>query len=78
MAWHDHTYERLQVDGIPYFVNGLGGGSIYRFVNILPESQFRYTGDHGAMLVTATPSEMELAFFDVAGELIDAIVLGGP
>jgi len=26
MAGHLHTYERLEVDGIPYFVNGAGGG----------------------------------------------------
>ena len=26
MAGHVHKYERLEVDGIPYFVNGAGGG----------------------------------------------------
>jgi tartrate-resistant acid phosphatase type 5 len=31
LAGHDHTYERIIRDGIPYFVNGLGGCEIYEF-----------------------------------------------
>ena len=28
---HDHDYERLSADGIPYFVDGLGGETITGF-----------------------------------------------
>ena len=31
MSGHDHSYERFQVGGIPYFVNGLGAAGIYKF-----------------------------------------------
>ena len=31
LSGHDHTYERLSVDGLPYIVNGIGGKSIYDF-----------------------------------------------
>ena len=31
LAGHDHTYERLLVDDLLYFVNGVGGGAIYQF-----------------------------------------------
>lgn len=69
---HDHTYERLQVDGIPYFVNGVGGGAIYYFEEIDPASQFRYADDHGAMLVTASESWMQFEFISRQGQVIDS------
>ncbi|HEX9298253.1 MAG TPA: metallophosphoesterase [Polyangiaceae bacterium] len=61
---HDHSYERLVVDGIPYFVNGLGGASKYDFSTPpAPETQFRYNEGYGAMLVTATPAAITYEFF---------------
>jgi len=72
LTGHEHNYERLQVDGIPYFVNGLGGGPIYNdFDNILKESQFHYSANYGAMLVTAGPTEVLFEFFNRGGKLID-------
>ena len=79
MAGHDHTYERLVVDSLLYFVNGLGGRSIYGFSsNPLPESQFRYNADYGAMLVTANRDSMVFQFYNRQGELIDRAVLTNP
>jgi tartrate-resistant acid phosphatase type 5 len=78
LAGHDHTYERLSVDGIPYFVDGVGGGAIYNFVNILPESQFRYNANYGAMLVTASETEMRFEFTNRTGVLIDPYQLTKP
>jgi hypothetical protein len=71
MSGHDHTYERLEVDGLTFFVNGLGGKSTYNFSNILPESQLRYNGDYGAMLVEATESTLTAKFYNTSGVLID-------
>ncbi len=71
ISGHDHGYERLQIDGIPYFVNGLGGDHIYQFADPLPESQVRYNSDHGAMLVTATDRSISFQMYSVAGTLID-------
>jgi tartrate-resistant acid phosphatase type 5 len=51
LAGHDHTYERIMHDGIPYFVNGLGGSSIYSFGTPVSGSVVRYDSDYGAMLV---------------------------
>jgi hypothetical protein len=80
MAGHDHTYERLDVGGLPYFVNGAGGQSLYRFSNVgtLPAgvtSIVRYNDSFGAMLVTATESGMTTRFFNAAGVLIDEYTL---
>ena len=71
LAGHDHTYERLIVDGLPYFVNGLGGGAIYYFNIILEDSQVRFNGDYGAMLVEANSQEITFQFITRRGEVID-------
>lgn len=73
---HDHLYERLDVSGTPYFVNGAGGASLYDFDNLgnLPPeaaSIVRYNQDHGAMLVTATSTDITYQFYNAEGDLID-------
>jgi len=70
---HDHTYERLMVDNLPFFVNGLGGNSAYGFVNILPESVVRYNASPGAMLVEGDSSQLTFRFISKAGEQIDVL-----
>ncbi|MBE3066763.1 MAG: metallophosphoesterase [Chloroflexi bacterium] len=72
LAGHDHLYERLLVDGIPYFTNGAGGGGLYDFGDPLPESKFRYNANYGAMLVTASETEILFEFYNRAGDLIDS------
>jgi tartrate-resistant acid phosphatase type 5 len=72
LSGHDHTYERLLVDGIPYFVNGLGGGQIYLFNEPTSKTQYRYNSGYGAMLVTVNETEMLFEFTNRAGELKDS------
>jgi hypothetical protein len=71
LSGHDHIYERLEVDGIPYFVNGLGGGEIYYFTTVLEESQRRYSEDYGAILITADETQIRFEFITRTGEVID-------
>jgi tartrate-resistant acid phosphatase type 5 len=78
LAGHDHVYERLEVDGMLYLVNGLGGGVIYDFYRLHPGSLFRYNEGYGAMLVTATPQQITFEFYAVPGELIDSYTLTQP
>jgi len=75
LAGHDHTYERLEEDGLTYFVNGLGGGGIYYFPNILEGSQVRYNEDYGAMRVEATENYMLFEFINRSGEIVDSYEL---
>lgn len=76
LAGHEHLYERLEVDGLLYITNGLGGHeAVYDFEAIVPESQFRYNEKHGAMLVEATASWIRFDFFNIDGELIDSVTL---
>jgi tartrate-resistant acid phosphatase type 5 len=71
LAGHDHTYERLQIGMIPYFVNGLGGMSRYSFKKPVAGSQVRYNADYGALLVTATDTELNYEFVSRAGKVVD-------
>jgi tartrate-resistant acid phosphatase type 5 len=53
-------------------VNGLGGGAIYYFKNILDGSKKRYAGDYGAMLVEAGSGSITYQFITRTGEVIDS------
>ena len=75
LAGHDHSYERLEIDGIPYFVNGLGGSLRYQLEGELPESQIYFNQDWGAQLVTATPTEITFDFITVGRQLVDSWVI---
>ena len=75
IAGHDHHYERLEVDGIPYFVNGLGGRGIYGVGRPIPESNFVYNKDHGAQLVTITGGEATVSFYNRSGVEIDSLTV---
>jgi hypothetical protein len=72
LTGHDHSYERLAVDGIPYFVNGLGGKSIYNWANIMPQSVFRYNLDYGAQNCWADNFRLQLDFVRRSGVTIES------
>jgi hypothetical protein len=71
LAGHDHTYERLEAEGVTYFVSGLGGRSIYDFGEELEETQFRYNEDFGALFFLARPGDLRSVFINVDGERFD-------
>lgn len=75
LSGHDHTYERLEIDGFPYFVNGLGGSSRYWFLLPAAGSQVRYNKDYGAMLIEATLQRITFRFITRGGQEIDSYVI---
>jgi len=78
ISGHDHVYERIILDGFPYFVNGLGGRSRYDFGEIVPGSEVRYQKNYGAMLVEASQDSMTFEFYALEGDgpsLIDSFTL---
>lgn len=79
ISGHDHVYERILIDGFPYFVNGLGGSpNRYGFILPISGSQTRYRAMHGAMLVDATLNQIIFQFVNVLGEVIDTYTLQPP
>ena len=75
LSGHDHLYERIVLNDFPYFVDGLGGGTIYGFTTPVPGSEVRYNGDYGALLVETSPSYMTFQFITVTGTVIDSYTL---
>jgi hypothetical protein len=76
LAGHDHHYERLELGGVTYIVNGLGGRSIYRVGEPIPGSVVRYAGGYGAQFIEASPTRLVSRFYNVDSKLIDERVLG--
>ena len=74
-AGHDHTYERLLIDDLLYFVNGLGGRGFYSFGSPIAGSQVRFNSDYGAMRLRADSNTITFEFMTQAGLLIDSVTL---
>jgi len=72
LAGHDHIYERIERDGILYFVNGLGGTITYDIGSPVEGSQVRYNQEFGAMLVEATADAIRFSFVTADGDIIDS------
>ena len=75
LAGHDHHYERILRNDFPYFVDGLGGTSIYPAIFPIAGSQIRYWGDYGAMLLDATDTTLRFQFITRANYLVDTYTL---
>lgn len=75
---HDHSYERIVVNGIMYFVNGLGGKSIYSFNAPVSGSQVRYNNNFGAMLINSYYDSLVFKFFSVSTNQKDNYQLPRP
>lgn len=72
LSGHEHSYERLDVDGVIHIVNGLGGKSIYGFGDPpLDQSRIRYAGDFGALRLIITPDCILGRFMSVSNQIID-------
>jgi len=70
-----HVYERLMVDGIPYFIDGAGGTWISGFGEIDSHSRFRYNRGYGAMAIVADPRQITFGFINSWGRVVDTFRL---
>lgn len=77
VSGHNHHYERIEVDGQTYLINGAGGAPLYSFTDQVVEgSVFRYDEEHGAIRLTATCNGLRAEFINVLGQVIDSITFG--
>jgi tartrate-resistant acid phosphatase type 5 len=76
---HGHNYERIEVDGLTYLVCGLGGAPKRGFVDSpIAGSQFRYNTFYGCLYITARDVQLQAAFYDTKGDLVDSIAFQTP
>jgi len=75
LSGHEHNYERLIENDLVYFVNGLGGRSLYTFNPPISGSIVRYSDNYGAQLVTATDKSLTFQFITRAGIIVDTYTL---
>ena len=76
---HDHDYERFAPQdpkgkadpqrGIREFVVGTGGGGLYEFKQIRPNSEVRSNRSYGVLKLTLGSTEYTWEFLSAAGEL---------
>jgi tartrate-resistant acid phosphatase type 5 len=63
MAGHSHNYERIHRDGIVYYVNGVGGGSLAAIGSPIEGSAYREDEYYGAMMGRADEGSLTLEFY---------------
>lgn len=75
LSGHEHLYERLNVNGIPYITNGAGGTTV-SFGSTDSRSVIRNNSDVGAMLISANEYAMTLQYQQRSGKVVDTITIG--
>jgi len=75
LAGHDHLYERIVRDGLPYVVNGAGGYELYAFGPPVAGSAVRFNADFGAMLVEADRKGAVFKFITRGGTVVDSFAV---
>jgi hypothetical protein len=74
---HDHTFERLDIGGIPYFISGHGGRSLYGMGPSLPQSRVRFNDTYGAMKITVDEKQAVFTTYSIAngGTVVDSFTM---
>ena len=75
LSGHDHIYERIERDGIVYFVTGLGGRSLHDLDPPIADSKEQYNDDYGTLIVDATDTTMDFQFVSISDGVIDSFTL---
>jgi hypothetical protein len=75
LAGHDHDYERIVVDALPYLVVGTGGAALRAFDSEEVGSQRGHADVFGALRVEATAKLMTLDFVSTSGARVDRLMI---
>src|SRR5262249_45206734 len=68
-------YERLNENGLTYFVNGLGGRTPDSFITPAAGSLVRFNSDYGAMKIDASDTTIDFQFITRTGIVIDSYTM---
>ena len=74
---HDHNYQRFTSDrGVTYVVTGGGGAALYPILDCdTPVKRLKATSVHHFLVLTATPTGLDLSAIALDGELVDHALL---
>ena len=78
MSGHDHTLQHLQFDGVHYVVNGVGGGSLHEFDEILEGTEFRLSGEFGAVFLEVREEELHVRFVTLPNKEVHSFSIPAP
>ena len=78
MSGHDHTMQHLIVDEVHYVVNGVGGGSLHYFEEVLEGTEFRLANHYGAVMLDVGPDDLTVRFVTVDTGLVHQFALAAP
>ncbi len=73
VSGHVHSYESLIINGLPYFICGVGGED--RSTSLSPSypgSRFQYIANFGALRVTAYTDSLTFKFVNIQNTVIDS------
>lgn len=71
-----HLYERLEVNGFPFIIGGLGGDSRKALPVPISDSRVLYNASYGGMIAEACTSGVTFQFHSLADGIIDTFTLG--
>jgi hypothetical protein len=78
LAGHDHTYERFEIAGLTYVVNGMGGTVFYPLGKPVVGSVARFNENTGAIFFDADAATLRARFRTTNGRDIDGFTLTKP
>jgi hypothetical protein len=78
MSGHDHTLQHLHLDNVHYVVNGIGGGSLHEFEEVLEGTEFRLAGEFGAVFLDLHPDTLGVRFMTVPRGLVYSFDIPAP
>lgn len=75
LSGHDHVYERLELGGVAYIVNGAGGKTLYACGDRVSGSVICFDEQYGALFLTPRPDGLFAQFVDVDGRVVDSFLV---
>lgn len=75
LSGHDHVYERIELGGVTYVVDGSGGKTLYACGDSVSGSVLCFDAGFGALFLSSTPEGLVAEFVATDGRVIDSFSL---
>ncbi len=75
LTGHEHHYERLEIDGVTYIINGVGGAGLRPIPHVADGSIVRFNQQYGAFFAYADRHRLVGFFVTIDYQVVDWFVL---